>query len=141
MKILKIPHNGKMWKDKWNNLISNYKTVSNYHIGINHTIHFGIWQLKNATTAIFQIKQFNEKLYVVTQAFQTEMMINALGHMKDFRAKRDIVVYMPPNAKLSIKYFFAHHISMVQFKLIGDDYMINEHGNEGWQVANANVIK
>ncbi len=25
---------------------------------------------------------------------------------------------------------------MMQFKLIGDDYMINEHGNEGLQVAN-----
>jgi hypothetical protein len=30
---------------------------------------------------------------------------------------------------------------MVQFKLIGYDYMINEHGNEGWQVANANGIQ
>jgi hypothetical protein len=27
---------------------------------------------------------------------------------------------------------------MMQFKLIGDDYMIKEHGNEGLQVANAN---
>jgi hypothetical protein len=59
------------------------------------------------------------------------MMVNALGHMKDLHAKGDIVVYMPPNAKLDIKYFFTHHISMVQFKLIGYDYMINEHGNEG----------
>jgi hypothetical protein len=29
---------------------------------------------------------------------------------------------------------------MMQFKLIGDDYMINEHGN-GVQVANANGIQ
>ncbi len=120
---------------------SNYKKVSNYHMGINHTIDYGIWQLKNATTTIFQIKKFNKELYVVIQAFQKEMMVNALGHMKDLHAKGDIVVYMPPNAKLDIKYFFTHHISMVQFKLIGYDYMINEHGNEGWQVANANGIQ
>jgi hypothetical protein len=30
-------------------------------------------------------------------------MINALGHMKKFHAKGNIVVYMPPNAKLNIK--------------------------------------
>jgi len=96
----------KMWKDKWNNLNSNYKKTSNYHMEINHAIHYGIWQLKDATTAIFQIKQFNKELYDVTQAFQKEMMMNALRHMKNLHAKGDIVIYMPPNAKLDIQYFF-----------------------------------
>ncbi len=59
------------------------------------------------------------------------MMINPLGHMKYFHAKGDIVVYMPPNAKLNIKYYFTQHISMMQFNFIGNDYMINEHGSEG----------
>lgn len=56
-------------------------------MGINNAIHYGIWQLKNATTTIFQIKQFNKELYDVTQAFQKEMMINAFRHMKDLHAK------------------------------------------------------
>jgi hypothetical protein len=37
---LKVPHNGKTYKDKWNGLNSDYKKVSNYLIRIGHHITF-----------------------------------------------------------------------------------------------------
>ncbi len=36
----KIPLNGKMCKDKWNGLNSDYKRLSNYHKGIGHHMSF-----------------------------------------------------------------------------------------------------
>ncbi len=60
-------------------------------------------------------------------------MINAPKHMKDLDIKRD-VIYMPPNARSDKKDFlrFKH----LWCKKLRGDYMLEKHGNEGWQVAN-----
>ncbi len=39
----KFFHNGKMCKNQWNGLNSNYKRVSNFHLSIGH--HTPLWDL------------------------------------------------------------------------------------------------
>jgi hypothetical protein len=39
----KTPYNGKMWKNKWKCINSNYKKKVNYHKGIGH--HTSYWEM------------------------------------------------------------------------------------------------
>ncbi len=91
---LKVLCNGKMCKDKWNGLNSNYKKIVDYHAGTSH--HIPLWDLKikNNNRHHFP-RQFNWEFYNVIQAFQGERLINTPRHVRDIHAKRD-TIYMPP---------------------------------------------
>jgi hypothetical protein len=39
----KTPHNGKMWKYKWNHINGNYKSFFDYHKGIGHQTSY--WEM------------------------------------------------------------------------------------------------
>jgi len=42
---------------------------------------------------------------------------------------------MPPNARLDKEKLYTFQTSMMQ-KNLGSDYMLENNGNEGWQVVN-----
>jgi hypothetical protein len=60
--------------------------------------------------------------------------INAPKHMKNLDIKK-YVIYMPPNARLDKEKLYTFQTSMMQ-KNLGSDYMLENNGNEGWQVVN-----
>jgi hypothetical protein len=51
---LKVPYNGKMCKDKWNGLNSNYKKVVDYHVGTSHHIPFWDLTIEKCSCLFFQ---------------------------------------------------------------------------------------
>ncbi len=54
--------------------------------------------------------------------------------MKNLDIKK-YVIYMPPNARLDKEKLYTFQTSMMQ-KNLGSDYMLENNGNEGWQVVN-----
>ncbi len=61
-------------------------------------------------------------------------MINAPNHMKDLDMKK-YVIYMSPNARLD-----KRDSNIYDARIFGTWLHAWKHGNEGWQVANANGI-
>jgi hypothetical protein len=94
-----------MCKDERNGLNFDYKKVADYHIGIAHHIQFWDLTIKECNYHHFP-KRFNWEFYEVIQAFQGKRVINALGYIRDVRAKGD-VIYIPPNAGLDIDQVFV----------------------------------
>jgi hypothetical protein len=90
---LKVLCNGKMSKNKWNGLNSNYKKVADYHVKINHHTPFWDFTIKNNNHHHFP-RPFNQEFYNSIQAFQGERLINAPRHMEDIHIKRN-TFYMP----------------------------------------------
>ncbi len=75
-----------MCKDKWNGLNFDYKKIFDYHVKTNnHTIFYDLTIKEHNYHQLS--KFFNQKLYYAIQAFQGDMMINAIGHVRDICIK------------------------------------------------------
>jgi hypothetical protein len=84
---IRVPKNGKMCKDKWNGLNSDYKKLLDHKGTKNHILFLGddcrrTWQHH-------LLCQFNKEFYEAIETFQGEHIINASLHMKDLQAKGD----------------------------------------------------
>jgi len=75
-----------MCKNKWNGLNFDYKKIFDYHVKTNnHTIFYDLTIKEHNYHQLS--KFFNQKLYYAIQAFQGDMMINAIGHVRDICIK------------------------------------------------------
>jgi hypothetical protein len=64
----KISRNGKMCKDKWNSINSDYKKNSNYHKGMGHNTSYWDPSLEDQDK-FHLLKQFNKDCYNTIEVF------------------------------------------------------------------------
>ncbi len=130
IKLQKILHvrilqNGKMCKDKGNELNSYYKKLLDYHKGISH--HMSLWEMILEEWDRYHLpRESNKEFYEAIKAFQSKWIINVLIRMKDLQAEGDgnfVTSMFETNTQEEQD--FAQHRYFTK-ELLGDDNIIEE---------------
>jgi hypothetical protein len=76
----RIAHIGKMCKNKWNGLNSDFKKISDYHTWTCH--HTSLWELTMEECNKHHLpRQFNKEFYDAIESFQGERVVNKPLHV------------------------------------------------------------